>query len=125
MAQLVDGAAVTHMDAHRGNGVVATSALQSGTRLFEELPLIAIKHRENIGVDVCQQCFRFLGPLEAQINGLLSSRGSAVSVSDPLPTVPGLLKLPHSRSLREAPPSFGSRVGPNPLLFHVPRVLRR
>ena len=95
-ATLADGVAVTHLGAERGNGVVATSALPAGTRLFEEFPLIAMQHGANArtGVEACQQCFRFLGPLEAQVDRLLICRGSQVRITSPLPAVEGVTALP-------------------------------
>ena len=81
----------------RGYGVVAARALAEGERLFEEYPLIAMQHEANraAGVQVCERCFAFLGPLEAQVGGLLRARGVALDVlPDKLPAVDGLPPLP-------------------------------
>ena len=64
-------------DAYGGFGVFAKRPLAAGTELFTEYPLLAIQHRANrkLGVKhVCANCYRFLGPLEAQVGELLTAK---------------------------------------------------
>ena len=93
---LADGARIVDIPG-RGRGIVATRALPAGTCLFTEFPLVAMQHGANAraGVSVCECCFRFIGPLEMQVKGLLFSRGrSGDGAFERLPAVPGMYELP-------------------------------
>lgn len=93
---LADGARIVDIP-DRGRGIVATRALPAGTCLFTEFPLVAMQHGANAraGVSVCECCFRFIGPLEMQVKGLLFSRGrSGDCAFERLPAVPGMYELP-------------------------------
>ena len=94
-AVLVDGADVVDVPG-RGCGLVANRAMPAGTCLFTEFPLVAMQHGENArsGVIVCEHCFRFLGPLDAQINALLCGRRATARAPEQLPIVPGTDQLP-------------------------------
>ena len=83
---------IRNIDAVRGDGVFAARALPAGTLLFTEYPLIAMQHAANKkkGVSCCERCFRFLGPLESQVCGLLRGRKATQSEMATLPE-----KLPH------------------------------
>lgn len=96
-ATLVDGARIVEIPG-RGRGVVATRTLPAGTTLFTEYPLVAMQHGTNAraGVRVCEHCFRFLGPLEAQMNSLLLLRGGPTMPIGSLPAVPGMYELPQA-----------------------------
>ena len=88
---------VRYIDETRGNGIFATRALEAGTRLFEEYPLLAMQHGANwrAGVSVCERCFRFLGPLESQVSGLLKGCGAVpYALPERLPPVEGGPELP-------------------------------
>ena len=88
---------IKHVNEATGYGVFATGVLTKGTRLFEEYPLLGVQHGSNraAGVVVCERCFRFLGPLEAQMVGLLRSRGETnVVVPESLPAAAGQPTLP-------------------------------
>lgn len=91
----MDGADVVDVPG-RGKGVIATRALPAGTCLFTEYPLIAMQHGANVraGVQVCERCFCFLGPLEAQIDALLQGRDAGVRSPSPLPAVSDVQQLP-------------------------------
>jgi len=92
---VLDGAEIVPIPG-RGNGVVATRGLAAGTCLFTEYPLIAMQHGDNVkaGVSVCERCFRFLGPLESQMNSLLCVRVSPARAPEKLPVVSGMHELP-------------------------------
>ena len=92
-----DGYEIRFIDETVGYGVFATKALPAGTRLFEEYPLVAMQHAKNKkdGVITCDRCFRFLGPLEAQIGALLRANNkSLAALPAQLPTVDGVAALP-------------------------------
>lgn len=82
-----------------GMGVFAREDLAAGTRLFVEYPLIALQHQANraAGPVLCDRCFRFVGPLEAQIDNLLRARAPAHDASTvatpPLPRLHGMRAL--------------------------------
>ena len=81
----------------RGRGVFALTPLPASTVLFKESPLVAIQHRSNrtAGVQVCEHCFRFLGPLEEQIRSLLAGAGRpSATVPSYLPPVVGIPMMP-------------------------------
>jgi hypothetical protein len=90
--KLSDSYRVALVDEATGYGLFATQALPKGTKLFEEYPMIGMQHGANKaeGVAACERCFRFLGPLEAQISGLLVGRNVDQSCLACVPT-----KLPH------------------------------
>mmetsp|Transcript_30192 Transcript_30192/g.78258 ORF Transcript_30192/g.78258 Transcript_30192/m.78258 type:complete len:468 (+) Transcript_30192:103-1506(+) len=93
--ELADGAHIVALPG-RGRGVVATKALPSGTCLFTEYPIVAMQHgvNERAGAWVCERCFRFLGPLEAQVEGLLRHREVCMNLPKQLPLVDGMHELP-------------------------------
>eukprot|EP00123_Amoebidium_parasiticum_P015120 comp22796_c1_seq1/m.35727 comp22796_c1_seq1/g.35727 ORF comp22796_c1_seq1/g.35727 comp22796_c1_seq1/m.35727 type:complete len:416 (-) comp22796_c1_seq1:115-1362(-) len=63
---------VTYMGEGRGKGVVSTREISEGEVVFKEKPLVAIQHVANRSkAIVCDQCFRFIGTLQLQVDNLL------------------------------------------------------
>ena len=85
--------------AGRGRGVFATHAMPAGTVIFREHSLVGLQHKCNraAGPVVCERCFRFLGPLEAQMRSLLRGTGGPAAEAQcpaQLPRVDGMRHLP-------------------------------
>ena len=85
--------------AGRGRGVFATHAMPAGTVIFREHSLVGLQHKCNRdeGPVVCERCFRFLGPLEAQMRSLLRGTGGPAAEAQcpaQLPRVDGMRHLP-------------------------------
>ena len=85
--------------AGRGRGVFATHAMPAGTVIFREHSLVGLQHKTNraAGLVVCERCFRFLGPLEAQMRSLLRGTGGPAAEAlcpAQLPRVDGMRHLP-------------------------------
>eukprot|EP00892_Ulva_mutabilis_P007169 jgi/Ulvmu1/4824/UM020_0109.1 len=58
----------------KGKGVLACQAIQGGARIFTEAPLVGEQHIANRQhALVCDQCFRYVGPLELQLGFRLLS----------------------------------------------------
>ena len=90
---------VRYIGADRGHGVFATHAMAAGTVIFREHSLVGLQHKTNraAGPVVCERCFRFLGPLETQMRGLLRGIGNSAAeaqVPAQLPRVDGMRHLP-------------------------------
>ena len=92
---------VRFIDEAHGHGMFALRQLSAGTRLFQEYPLVAIRHQKNRKVGPsCEHCFRFLGPIEAQMRALLEKRAAKCEAIPPacedasLPSLPALRELP-------------------------------
>ena len=63
----------------KGKGAFAVRAVRAGEPLFRERPLVAMQHlRNRRQLNVCQHCFAFVGPLEAQVERLLRHRHGEV-----------------------------------------------
>ena len=90
---------VRYIGADRGHGVFATHAMPAGTVIFREHSLVGLQHKTNraAGPVVCERCFRFLGPLETQMRGLLRGTGNPAAEAQcpaQLPRVDGMRHLP-------------------------------
>ena len=90
---------VRYIGAERGHGVFATHAMPAGTVIFREHSLVGLQHKTNraAGPIVCERCFRFLGPLETQMRGLLRGIGNGAADAQcpaQLPRVDGERHLP-------------------------------
>ena len=92
---------VRFIDEAHGHGMFALRQLSAGTRLFQEYPLVAIRHQKNRKVGPsCEHCFRFLGPIEAQMRALLEKRAAKCEAIPPACEDASLPSLPALRELR-------------------------
>ncbi len=98
-ATVHDGLVIRNHGDERGNGVFATRPLPEGTLIFSEYPILGMQLGTNreAGVAVCERCFRFTGPLEAQFEGLLRGLGAPLDLLPPqLPAVGPLEEIVRS-----------------------------
>ena len=77
----------------------AAAAASSSGVIFREHSLVGLQHKCNRdeGPVVCERCFRFLGPLEAQMRSLLRGTGGPAAEAQcpaQLPRVDGMRHLP-------------------------------